>query len=134
MGKSSAGQMTTWANVPEAYRKVREDGNQVIFFFDPKKKGKSIGEKKVAQVWLKYPKDGAGILKVVGISWGPDSQTDAAWFYDSAGGYGYDKQTLALAGFSFFNAAGKVITLSAHGSGLTLSNLHSVGIETLSGP
>lgn len=127
--------MTTWANVPEAYRKVREDGNQAIFFFDLKKKGESIGEKKVAQVWLKYPKDGAGILKVVGISFGPDNQTGPAWFYASAGGYGYDKRTSALAGFSFFNAAGKVITLSDHGrGGLTLDNLHTVGIETLAGP
>ena len=66
------------------------------------------------------PNDGAGGLKVIGAAWGsPNMET--AWFYNSAGGYGYDKLTAALQGFSFLTADGtSTLTLGDHPHGPTL--------------
>ena len=136
MSKTSAGTMTTYGNVPETYRKIRDDGaNRVIHVFDKLglRQGESVRSGLVATIWVKYPNDGAGQLKVVAAAWPPiNANMDTAWFYNSSGGYGYDKLTAALRGLSFLTAdGGSTLTLGDHPNGPTLDHKLPARFEVL---
>lgn len=140
MAKSKAGSMVPGREVPDTYMKdtymkIRNDGaDRVIHIFDRNglRRGASVREGLSATIWVKYPNDGAGNLKVVAAAWPLSTNTEVAWFYNSVGGYGYDKLAAALQGFSFLTADGEsFVTLGNHPHGPTLDHKLPAQFEVL---
>lgn len=91
---------------PDHARKTLDTGERAATYYDiailrrmlssdaPDDHANALRDARVGDVHIRYPRDGAGTLRVVVRTWG----SDYAHWHGSAGGYGYDKRTAAIAG------------------------------------
>lgn len=106
-------------NWTETQRKIRDHGELVTVIFD-RAELRRTGDPDaatVAKVWAKFPRDGASTLRVVVWTNYSGDENRGCCYYGTAGGYGYDKLTSAIAdsGAILRNGRGRLVKFRDHG-------------------